>query len=165
MPGLIFASHILPWTVDVDEETGDESLVPRGRHSSLFATSAKFAKHHVGIINSCKPETLREFHRLKLNPVQVPKDIAFGHYEGYCKLLLWPLFHGYLDTIIPTGSNRNWPHYVTVNQMIADEIVRLYEEGDTIWVNDYHLLLVPQFVRSVLPRAQIAFFLHTPFPY
>jgi trehalose-6-phosphate synthase len=33
-----------------------------------------------------------------------------------------------------------------------------------VWVNDYHLMLVPQFVRRALPRARIAFFLHTPFP-
>jgi hypothetical protein len=127
---VIFASHILPWTVEVNEETGEEYLIPRARHSALFATSAKFAKHHVGITACLKPETLREFHRLKLNPVQVPKDILSGHYEGFCKALLWPLFHGYLETK-DEGANRNWGHYVTVNQMIADEIVRLYEEGDT----------------------------------
>jgi trehalose-6-phosphate synthase len=33
-----------------------------------------------------------------------------------------------------------------------------------VWVNDYHLMLVPQMVRQRLPDAVIGFFLHIPFP-
>ncbi|MDZ7848300.1 MAG: trehalose-6-phosphate synthase [Owenweeksia sp.] len=35
---------------------------------------------------------------------------------------------------------------------------------DTIWVQDYHLLLLPQLLRKKLPEANIGFFLHIPFP-
>lgn len=34
----------------------------------------------------------------------------------------------------------------------------------SVFVNDYHLLLVPQMVRSKLPKAIIGFFLHIAFP-
>jgi trehalose 6-phosphate synthase/phosphatase len=33
-----------------------------------------------------------------------------------------------------------------------------------VWVNDYHLMLVPQLVRAKLPTAVIGFFLHVSFP-
>ena len=33
-----------------------------------------------------------------------------------------------------------------------------------VWVNDYHLMLVPQLVRAKLPTAIIGFFLHVSFP-
>ncbi|CAD7966075.1 unnamed protein product [Amoebophrya sp. A120] len=33
-----------------------------------------------------------------------------------------------------------------------------------IWVQDYHLMLVPKLVRNRIPDAQIGWFLHTPFP-
>src|SRR4029079_7015544 len=36
--------------------------------------------------------------------------------------------------------------------------------GDTIWVHDYHLMLLPALLRQRLPKARIGFFLHVPFP-
>ena len=35
---------------------------------------------------------------------------------------------------------------------------------NTVWVNDYHLMLVPQMVREKVPDAIIGFFLHVAFP-
>lgn len=34
----------------------------------------------------------------------------------------------------------------------------------SVWIHDYHLLLVPSLVRQAIPDATIGFFLHTPFP-
>ncbi|CAJ0627008.1 5583_t:CDS:10 [Entrophospora sp. SA101] len=61
-------------------------------------------------------------------------------------------------------QDNSWKHYVALNQKFADSIVEIYEHGDIIWVNDYHLLLVPAMVRKRLPNAMIGFFLHIPFP-
>ena len=33
-----------------------------------------------------------------------------------------------------------------------------------MWVHDYHLMLVPEFLRREAPDARLAFFLHIPFP-
>lgn len=52
----------------------------------------------------------------------------------------------------------------SVNQGFADAIQEVYEEGDLIWVHDYHLTMLPQMLRNVLPGAKIGFFLHLPFP-
>ena len=36
--------------------------------------------------------------------------------------------------------------------------------GDTLWIQDYHLMLLPSMLREALPDASIGFFLHIPFP-
>ncbi|CAJ0835875.1 11014_t:CDS:2, partial [Entrophospora sp. SA101] len=82
--------------------------------------------------------------------------------------VLWPTFHYVLpDNPKSKGldeQDNSWKHYVALNQKFADSIVEIYEHGDIIWVNDYHLLLVPAMVRKRLPNAMIGFFLHIPFP-
>ena len=38
------------------------------------------------------------------------------------------------------------------------------EDGDTIWIHDYQLMLLPQLIREKYPNTKIGFFLHIPFP-
>lgn len=51
-----------------------------------------------------------------------------------------------------------------LNQAFADKVVASYKRGDTVWVHDYHLLLVPNMIRKQIPDAKIGFFLHTASP-
>lgn len=93
------------------------------------------------------------------------KDID-GHYAHYCKTILWPIMH-YQVPDHPKSkayADHSWEFYRNVNQAFADQVVSSYKRGDTIWVHDYHLLLVPGMVREKLPDAKIGFFLHTAFP-
>lgn len=61
--------------------------------------------------------------------------------------------------------DHSWKYFEALNRSIADVIVKDYKRGDTVWVNDYHLLLVPKMVREALgPDAKIGFFLHVGFP-
>lgn len=64
--------------------------------------------------------------------------------------------------------NESWAiAYREVNEMFADNIVPYVKDGDTIWVQDYHLLLLPAILRKRLANrrsVRIGFFLHTPFP-
>lgn len=93
------------------------------------------------------------------------KDID-GHYAHYCKTILWPIFH-YQVPDHPKSkayADHSWEFYRNVNQAFADQVVASYKRGDTIWIHDYHLLLVPAMVREKLPDAKIGFFLHTAFP-
>ena len=57
-----------------------------------------------------------------------------------------------------------WNYYEAVNQKYADTVVEQYQDGDTIWIHDYHLLLVPSMIRKRLPKARIGLFVHSPFP-
>lgn len=59
--------------------------------------------------------------------------------------------------------------YKEANALFANTIADEAQDGDLIWIHDYHLMLLPQLLRERL-RAQgkknikIGFFLHTPFP-
>src|SRR5690606_25425820 len=51
-----------------------------------------------------------------------------------------------------------------VNQKFANAVLEHAEDGDTIWIHDYQLLLVPQLIKEQRPNTNIGFFLHIPFP-
>eukprot|EP00002_Diphylleia_rotans_P019351 TRINITY_DN3747_c0_g1_i1.p1 TRINITY_DN3747_c0_g1~~TRINITY_DN3747_c0_g1_i1.p1 ORF type:complete len:678 (-),score=136.85 TRINITY_DN3747_c0_g1_i1:69-2102(-) len=53
-----------------------------------------------------------------------------------------------------------------VNNSFAQKIIENYNEGTKIWIHDYHLLLLPSYLRRkiALHRSSIGIFLHTPFP-
>ncbi|KAM3586532.1 Trehalose-6-P synthase/phosphatase complex subunit [Umbelopsis sp. WA50703] len=99
-------------------------------------------------------------------PVMAPDAEFEGHYEHYCKQVLWPNFH-YVMLENPKSKvyqDDTWKAYQTLNERFADTIAEIYQPGDTIWVNDYHLMLLPALLRERLPNAIIGFFLHIPFP-
>jgi len=75
----------------------------------------------------------------------------------YKKKNLICIYRAFLD--------HSWKYFVAVNRCVADVIIKDYKRGDTVWVHDYHLLLVPKMVREALgPEAKIGFFLHVAFP-
>ncbi|EWC46257.1 hypothetical protein DRE_04428 [Drechslerella stenobrocha 248] len=95
------------------------------------------------------------------------KDSDFdGHYNHFCKQILWPVFHYQIPDNPKSKAyeDHSWIYYVALNQAFADTIIKNYKKGDTIWVHDYHLLMVPKMVRDKLPEASIGFFLHVAFP-
>ncbi|KAF8942243.1 threalose-6-phosphate phosphatase [Haplosporangium gracile] len=102
----------------------------------------------------------------KVVPIFLDDSRAAGHYEGYCKSVLWPLFHYILWDEATDGriEKKSWDDYVFVNQQFADAIVEQYQIGDIVWIHDYHLLLVPHMLRQKLPGAAIGVFIHAPFP-
>jgi trehalose 6-phosphate synthase/phosphatase len=113
--------------------------------------------------------------RMTYAPVFVPREIAKGHYEGYCKTsesacdldkewqtpmlnyillaALWPLFHYLLwqdsPVSLPT-PDPTWSAYQETNLLFAKRVAELYKPGDLIIVHDYHLLLVPKMIRECL---------------
>ena len=109
-------------------------------------------------------ETLVRDH--KSLPVFVGDDESQGHYVQFCKGILWPTFHYILPDYLKTSMTEKtaWNHYVAVNQRFADVLAQTYCDGDVVWINDYHLMLVPAMLRELRPCAKIGFFLHIPFP-
>jgi trehalose 6-phosphate synthase len=55
-----------------------------------------------------------------------------------------------------------------VNRLFAKTMVKDVQDGDIIWVHDYHLMLLPEMLREEIgdskKNVKIGFFLHTPFP-
>ncbi|EEY61551.1 alpha,alpha-trehalose-phosphate synthase [UDP-forming], putative [Phytophthora infestans T30-4] len=126
---------------------------------------------------------LREFNCF---PVFLEPQEAKLYYEDYCKQTLWPTFHNVVDVYSPVDVvldvqaqqhltpsaqfwNPNWQKvawqaYANVNQLFAHKICELYEQGDVVWVQDYHLLLTPSYIVRKLRAANVGLFLHVPFP-
>lgn len=61
-----------------------------------------------------------------------------------------------------------WQAYKRVNELFADSVADFAETGTLIWVHDYHLMLLPELLRTRLhaqgKHCAIGFSLHTPFP-
>lgn len=95
-------------------------------------------------------------------PVFLTADQIDKFYNGYANGVIWPLFH-YFSA--PNGSAETcWQGYQRANEAFCNVILRHASTKATIWIHDYHLMLLPGLVRQVLPEATIGFFLHTPFP-
>ncbi|HLU67273.1 MAG TPA: bifunctional alpha,alpha-trehalose-phosphate synthase (UDP-forming)/trehalose-phosphatase [Kofleriaceae bacterium] len=95
-------------------------------------------------------------------PVFLDRDQVEGWYEELSNRSLWPLFHS-LPTPLRIAAGA-WQRYVEVNEKFADAIAAEARPGDTIWVHDYQLALVPHLLRRRDVDCAIGFFLHIPFP-
>lgn len=84
------------------------------------------------------------------------------YYGGFSNRTIWPLFHYF--TQHATYDRLHWDAYRRVNEGFAAAVAEVAQPGDTIWVQDYHLMLVPALIRARLPEVRIGFFLHIPFP-
>ncbi|GAA2465802.1 alpha,alpha-trehalose-phosphate synthase (UDP-forming) [Winogradskya humida] len=99
---------------------------------------------------------------LRMRPMGLTSEEHRGYYEGFANSTLWPLYH---DAVLPPVFDRGWwETYKAVNQRFAHAAAEAVEPGGTVWVQDYHLQLVPQMIRELRPDVLIGFFLHVPFP-
>ena len=89
------------------------------------------------------------------------KDID-NYYYGFSNRALWPLFHYF--QAYTQFELIHWESYKEVNRKFADVVISHAGSGDTVWVHDYQLLLVPELVRKQRPDLTIGFFLHIPYP-
>jgi trehalose 6-phosphate synthase len=85
-----------------------------------------------------------------------------SYYDGFSNRTLWPLYHDQVRT--PEFHRSWWRSYQEVNQRFAEVATDALGPDDVAWVQDYHLQLVPRFMRGRRPRCRIGFFLHIPFP-
>ncbi len=84
------------------------------------------------------------------------------YYEGFSNRALWPLFHYFME--YSNFEQNEWEAYKRVNEKFAEVVIDNLEDGDTVWVHDYQLLLLPQLIKDRKPNTTIGFFLHIPFP-
>ena len=189
---------------------------------------------HVGVPNTYVPVDQRDEVEELLNdfdcvPVYLEAQEAHEHYQGWCKAVIWPVFHNIIDLYNaskvetrssnvrrhslsgPSSSSASeseqdssstrdatsggghdkhlmqvkekdrsewvpqkswhpfmqeqaWPSHKAVTAKFARAVSQTHSEGDVVWIQDYHLLLLPSFLVRKLPRANIGMFLHVPFP-
>ncbi|KAF0420413.1 glycosyltransferase family 20-domain-containing protein [Gigaspora margarita] len=189
-------THLIPYEVYMSEPpkssedgttTYNWALKQRRGHSALYAGIHSLDKdwdsYYVGFVGqisdaedkpieqSCYTEELKKsvecfLLEKKVVPVFLEDELHHGHYEGFCKTVLWPLFHYILWDTATDGrqENHNWLQYCAVNQAFTDKIKEIYSPDSLIWIHDYHLLMVPRMLRNALPDAAIGLFIHAPFP-
>tara|TARA_B100000900_G_scaffold405462_1_gene415102 strand:- start:621 stop:2825 length:2205 start_codon:yes stop_codon:yes gene_type:complete len=95
-------------------------------------------------------------------PVSLNHKEIEDFYYGLSNKSLWPLFHYFIEFSV--FDEKQWKSYQKVNQKFADSVLSNIEEGDTVWIHDYQLLLCPKMIKDIRPDVNIGFFLHIPFP-
>ncbi len=98
-----------------------------------------------------------------LKRVWLSKEDEDGYYFGFSNQALWPLCH--IAYTPPLFDEVDWESYKKVNQIFADSV--LEEIGDRkalVFVQDYHLALLPKLLKQRNPHLIIAQFWHIPWP-
>ena len=49
-----------------------------------------------------------------------------------------------------------WAAHQSANQRFADVVLRNYSAGDVVWVQDYHLMLLPAMLKNRAPKMKVA---------
>lgn len=164
----IIASNRLPVKLEIREEewtyhnsegglaTGLGSIYQKGNNVWVGWPGAYIENDSIRYIIN------KDLMAQKLYPVILEKKEIELYYDGFSNDTLWPLFHYF-----PSFAHYNkaeWQAYQSVNRKFADAVLAIAEPGDTVWVHDYQLMLVPQLIRAAMPDISIGFFQHIPFP-
>ncbi|MGK6352623.1 bifunctional alpha,alpha-trehalose-phosphate synthase (UDP-forming)/trehalose-phosphatase [Parapedobacter sp. DT-150] len=168
MSRTIIVSNRLP--VKITEEGNGYALHPSegGLATGLASIHAQGENSWIGWPGiSLEDERQRDYFasilkEKRLVPLFLDEEEIKGFYEGFSNEVLWPIFH-----YIPSYANydlANWETYVRVNEKFCDIVLQHAGPHDTIWIQDYQLLLLPGLLRNALPDAAIGFFQHIPFP-
>lgn len=104
----------------------------------------------------------REAPRYRIHEVLLTAAEYRGYYHGFANSCLWPLSHLFVGRAVVRAEH--WEAYRAVNRRFARAALENAAPGRLVWVHDYHLTLVPAFVREARPDVPIAFFWHIPFP-
>jgi trehalose 6-phosphate synthase/phosphatase len=97
-----------------------------------------------------------------LEPVELTAEEIAGFYEGFANEVLWPLFHDFIPHCVFDPSY--WPIYEKANRKFAEATAEVVEDGDYVWIHDYHLMRVGAELRKMGLEHDLGFFLHIPFP-
>jgi trehalose 6-phosphate synthase/phosphatase len=173
---MIVVSNRLPFTVR--EEAGDLKFVGSvGGLATGLSSYLEFLRDHPCEFRDClwvgwpgssiseeKREGLRaraldEFNAV---PVFLSEEEIEKFYQGFCNKTIWPLFHYF--QVYTNYDDAHWKNYVEVNRSFCRTLLDHIEPDDTLWIHDYHLMLLPAMIREQLPSTSIGFFLHIPFP-
>lgn len=164
----IIVSNRLPVKVELD---GDHITYQNSERELPAALSGIFNKDNTlwigwpGISTrnlQLQQRIKNELEEKRFIPIMLCEQEINGYHKGFSHETLWPLFH-YFPSYARFQAEY-WESYVSVNRKFANAIVEMANEQDTIWIHDYHLMLLPAMVREILPNISIGFFQHIPFP-
>lgn len=99
--------------------------------------------------------------KFKAHPIFLSQTLMDNVYLGFCNKTIWPLFHYFPN--YASFNNEFWTEYQKLNEIFCEEMLKVIQPNDIIWVHDYHLMLLPGMLREKINNP-IGFFLHIPFP-
>jgi trehalose-6-phosphate synthase len=80
---------------------------------------------------------------------------ADSHYNGFCNSVLWQLFHYVplnMDSKLSESQTlfQQWEMYKAANMEFAKTVLDIYRKDpeQVVWVQDYHLMLLPQMLKQ-----------------
>jgi trehalose 6-phosphate synthase len=110
--------------------------------------------------------------KMLLRYLSISESDFDGYYNYVSNGVLWFLHHYLWDTtrtpVWGPSTQRAWTQYTRVNRLFAEALAEEIGDDEQIaertafLVQDYHLSLVPRFLRELRPKAVIAHFSHTP---
>ena len=53
------------------------------------------------------------------------------------------------------GPQVQWEAYQTANERFNSVVLDAYQPGDIVWVQDYHLMLLPSLLKAAVPRMKV----------
>jgi trehalose 6-phosphate synthase/phosphatase len=164
MASLIIASNRLPVTIS-------DTIIPSsgGLVSALKGYGREYDFKWLGwaggaVEDQRRQQEIAEELRNTYNyhPLFISEEDVQAYYTGFSNTSLWPLLH-YLPNY--ARYEKKWfEAYKRINLLFAEHLERLAPNGALVWVQDYHLMLVPELLHEMRPDLRIGFFLHTPFP-
>ena len=98
-----------------------------------------------------------------LRRVWMKKKEENGYFYGFSNETLWPLCH--IVYTKPKFCEQDWDYYKAINRRFADTILDEIGDGEAfVFLQDYHLSLVPQMIKEAKPNTKVAQFWHIPWP-
>ncbi|MCP4312477.1 MAG: bifunctional alpha,alpha-trehalose-phosphate synthase (UDP-forming)/trehalose-phosphatase [Bacteroidetes bacterium] len=170
MKRLILASNLLPVQITWQ---GDNYVIEKSDEQTIAGLQDFYKAFHpqwVGLTGFENHDfNKREMANLEkqLKPYSCipvfprPRDRNL-YLHGFARNTIWPLFHYFTENV--SYSEVSWKAYVKINRLYAEKILEFIEEGDILWIHDYHLMLLPQMIRNKKPGVTIGLFIHLTFP-
>ena len=139
-----------------------------GLTTGLESVTGGLEKHWIGwpgiyTDKEDERETItKHLNTFNYHPVFLEPDQIENYYEGYSNSIIWPLCHYFFSFI--EYKSQYWETYKQVNKIFS-QICKLHiKPGDIVWVQDYHLMLLPKMLRGTIRNISIGYFHHIPFP-
>jgi len=170
MKRLILAANRIPVHI---YEDGNDFIIEKADEQTISGLQTFYKAHQpkwVGLTElenrefTSHEETRLEKKLKEFNcvPVFPERDDLNKHLHGFSRNTIWPLFHYFTENV--SYSQDAWKAYERVNRLYAEKILQIINDGDILWIHDYHLMLLPQMIRDKRPDITIGLFFHIPFP-
>lgn len=153
---LIVVSNRLPVTIQKDASTGEYhyKMSSGGLVSALSGVKRSISFTWIGWPGFYIPPEDREkvdqelMERFSCQAVHLEDEVADRHYNGFSNSILWPLFHYHPGEM--NFDEENWLAYRQANMRFAEAVKKQLTPGAMVWVQDYHLMLLPMFLRNII---------------